>query len=64
MERFIKTYPKRFQKAECDAIIEWFELLGEQKKLTQTNLMGHRKFDEVNLNNFRDITLDIQQKIY
>ena len=64
MERFIKTYPKRLLKSECDGIIEWFELMDEQKKITQTTLSGHRKFSEVNLNNFRDITLNLQLKIY
>ena len=64
MEKWIKTYPKMFSKEECAGLIEWFEILDESKQLVQTKLEGHREFDEVNLNNFREQTLKMQLDVY
>ena len=64
MERWIKTYPKIFSKEECAGLIEWFELLDESKQLVHTKLEGHREFDEVNLNDFREQTLKMQLDVY
>ena len=64
MEKWIKTYPKIFSKEECDGLIEWFEILDENNQLVQTKLEGHREFDEVNLNNFREQTLKMQLDVY
>ena len=64
MERWIKTYPKIFSKEECAGLIEWVEILDESKQLVQTKLEGHREFDEVNLNNFREQTLKMQLDVY
>ena len=64
MEKWIKTYPKIFSKEECAGLIEWFEILDESKQLVQTKLEGHREFDEVNLNNFREQTLKMQLDVY
>ena len=64
MERWIKTYPKIFSKEECTGLIEWFEVLDESKQLVQTKLEGHREFDEVNLNDFREQSLKVQLDVY
>ena len=64
MEKWIKTYPKIFSKEECAGIIEWFEILDESNQLVQTKLEGHREFDEVNLNDFREQTLKMQVDVY
>ena len=64
MEKWIKTYPKIFSKEECTALIEWFEILDESKQLVHTKLEGHREFDEVNLNDFREQTLKMQLDVY
>ena len=64
MEKWIKTYPKMFSKEECAGLIEWFEILDESKQLVHTKLEGHREFDEVNLNNFREQTLKMQLDVY
>ena len=64
MEKWIKTYPKMFSKEECAGIIEWFEILDENNQLVQTKLEGHREFDEVNLNDFREQTLKMQLDVY
>jgi len=64
MERWIKTYPKIFSKEECAGLIEWFEILDENNQLIQTKLEGHREFDEVNLNDFREQTLKMQLDVY
>ena len=64
MERYIKTYPKAFQKSECDGFIEYFNLQDMNKNLTHTELKDHRHFDEINLNDFRDETLETQMGIY
>ena len=64
MEKWIKTYPKIFSKEECAGLIEWFEILDENKQLVQTKLEGHREFDEVNLNDFREQTLKMQLDVY
>ena len=64
MERWIKTYPKIFSKEECAGLIEWFEILDESKQLVHTKLEGHREFDEVNLNDFREQTLKMQLDVY
>ena len=64
MEKWIKTYPKIFSKEECTGLIEWFEILDESKQLVQTKLEGHREFDEVNLNDFREQTLKMQLDVY
>ena len=64
MERWIKTYPKIFSKEECTGLIEWFEVLDESKQLVQTKLKGHREFDEVNLNDFREQSLKVQLDVY
>ena len=64
MERWIKTYPKIFSKEECTALIEWFEILDESNQLVQTKLEGHREFDEVNLNDFREQSLKMQLDVY
>ena len=64
MERWIKTYPKMFSKEECAGLIEWFEILDESKQLVHTKLEGHREFDEVNLNDFREQTLKMQLDVY
>ena len=64
MERWIKTYPKIFIKEECAGLIEWFEILDESKQLVHTKLEGHREFDEVNLNDFREQTLKMQLDVY
>ena len=64
MEKWIKTYPKIFSKEECAGLIEWFEILDESKQLVQTKLEGHREFDEVNLNDFREQTLKMQLDVY
>ena len=64
MERWIKTYPKMFSKEECAGLIEWFEILDENNQLVQTKLEGHREFDEVNLNDFREQTLKMQLDVY
>ena len=64
MEKWIKTYPKMFSKEECAGLIEWFEILDENNQLVQTKLEGHREFDEVNLNNFREQTLKMQLDVY
>ena len=64
MEKWIKTYPKMFSKEECAGLIEWFEILDESKQLVQTKLEGHREFDEVNLNDFREQTLKMQLDVY
>ena len=64
MEKWIKTYPKIFSKEECAGLIEWFEILDENNQLVQTKLEGHREFDEVNLNNFREQTLKMQLDVY
>ena len=64
MERYIKTYPKAFQKSECDGIIEYFNLQDMNKNLTHTELKDHRHFDEINLNDFREETLKTQMSIY
>ena len=64
MEKWIKTYPKIFSKEECAGLIEWFEVLDESKQLVHTKLEGHREFDEVNLNNFREQSLKVQLDVY
>ena len=64
MEKWIKTYPKIFSKEECAGLIEWFEVLDESKQLVQTKLKGHREFDEVNLNDFREQSLKVQLDVY
>ena len=64
MEKWIKTYPKIFSKEECAELIKWFEILDESNQLVQTKLEGHREFDEVNLNNFREQTLKMQLDVY
>ena len=64
MEKWIKTYPKMFSKEECAGLIEWFEILDESNQLVQTKLEGHREFDEVNLNDFREQTLKMQLDVY
>ena len=64
MEKWIQTYPKIFSKEECTGLIEWFELLDESNQLTQTKLEGHREFDEVNLNDFREQSLKVQLDVY
>ena len=64
MEKWIKTYPKIFSKEECAGLIEWFEILDENNQLVQTKLEGHREFDEVNLNDFREQTLKMQLDVY
>ena len=64
MEKWIKTYPKMFSKEECAGLIEWFEVLDESKQLVQTKLKGHREFDEVNLNDFREQSLKVQLDVY
>ena len=64
MEKWIKTYPKIFSKEECTGLIEWFEVLDESKQLVQTKLKGHREFDEVNLNDFREQSLKVQLDVY
>ena len=64
MERWIKTYPKIFSKEECAGLIEWFEILDESKQLVHTKLEGHREFDEVNLNDFREQSLNVQLDVY
>ena len=64
MEKWIKTYPKMFSKEECAGLIEWFEILDENNQLVQTKLEGHREFDEVNLNDFREQTLKMQLDVY
>ena len=64
MEKWIKTYPKIFSKEECTGLIEWFEILDESKQLVHTKLEGHREFDEVNLNDFREQTLKMQLDVY
>ena len=64
MEKWIKTYPKIFSKEECAGLIEWFEILDESKQLVHTKLEGHREFDEVNLNDFREQTLKMQLDVY
>ena len=64
MEKWIKTYPKIFSKEECAGLIEWFEILDENKQLVQTKLEGHREFDEVNLNDFREQSLKMQLDVY
>ena len=64
MEKWIKTYPKMFSKEECAGLIEWFEILDENKQLVHTKLEGHREFDEVNLNDFREQTLKMQLDVY
>ena len=64
MEKWIKTYPKIFSKEECTGLIEWFEILDESKQLVQTKLEGHREFDEVNLNDFREQSLKMQLDVY
>ena len=64
MEKWIKTYPKIFSKEECTGLIEWFEILDESKQLVQTKLEGHREFDEVNLNDFREQSLKVQLDVY
>ena len=64
MERWIKTYPKMFSKEECAGLIEWFEILDESKQLVHTKLEGHREFDEVNLNDFREQSLKMQLDVY
>ena len=64
MEKWIKTYPKIFSKEECAGLIEWFEILDESNQLVQTKLEGHREFDEVNLNDFREQTLKMQLDVY
>ena len=64
MEKWIKTYPKMFSKEECDGLIEWFEILDESNQLVQTKLEGHREFDEVNLNDFREQSLKMQLDVY
>ena len=64
MEKWIKTYPKIFSKEECAGLIEWFEILDESKQLVHTKLEGHREFDEVNLNDFREQSLKVQLDVY
>ena len=64
MEKWIKTYPKMFSKEGCDGLIEWFEILDESNQLVQTKLEGHREFDEVNLNDFREQSLKMQLDVY
>ena len=64
MEKWIKTYPKIFSKQECSGIVEYFNIQEYNKNLTHTNLKDHRHFDEINLNDFRDDTLDTQMGIY
>ena len=64
MERWIKTYPKIFSKEECTGLIEWFEVLDESNQLVHTKLEGHREFDEVNLNDFREQSLKVQLDVY
>ena len=64
MEKWIQTYPKIFSKEECAGLIEWFEILDESKQLVHTKLEGHREFDEVNLNDFREQTLKMQLDVY
>jgi len=64
MEKWIKTYPKMFSKEECAGLIEWFEILDESKQLVHTKLEGHREFDEVNLNDFREQSLKVQSDVY
>ena len=64
MEKWIKTYPKIFSKEECAGLIEWFEVLDKSNQLKQTKQEGHREFDEVNLNNFREQSLKVQLDVY
>ena len=64
MEKWIKTYPKIFNEQECSGFIEYFSLLEYNNNLTHTDLKDHRYFDEINLNDFRDETLDTQMAIY
>ena len=64
MEKWIKTYPKIFSKEECTGLIESFEILDESKQLVHTKLEGHREFDEVNLNDFREQSLKMQLDVY
>ena len=64
MEKWIKTYPKIFSKEECAELIKWFEILDESNQLVQTKLEGHREFDEVNLNDFREQSLKMQLDVY
>jgi len=53
-----------FSKEECVGLIEWFEILDKNNQLEQTKLEGHREFDEVNLNIFREQTLKMQLDVY
>ena len=64
MEKWIKTYPKILSKEECAELIKWFEILDESNQLVQTKLEGHREFDEVNLNDFREQSLKMQLDVY
>ena len=64
MEKWIKTYPKIFSKEECAGLIEWFEVLDKSNQLKQTKQEGHREFDDVNLNNFREQSLKVQLDVY
>ena len=47
MDRWIRTYPKIFDKNECDGLIEYFEEAKAHHVETKTT--GHREFTELNL---------------
>ena len=47
MDRWIRTYPKIFDKKECDGLIEYFEAAKDHHE--ETRLPGHRHFWELNL---------------
>ena len=48
MDRWIRTYPKIFDKKECDGLIEYFEGIAKDHH-EETRLPGHRHFWELNL---------------
>ena len=47
MDRWIRTYPKIFDKNECDGLIEYFEEAKAHHE--ETKMPGHRNFWELNL---------------
>ena len=47
MDRWIRTYPKIFDKKECDGLIEYFEAAIDHHE--ETRMPGHRQFWELNL---------------
>ena len=47
MDRWIRTYPKIFDKKECDGLIEYFEAAKDHHE--ETRMPGHRHFWELNL---------------